>query len=105
MITHRHRGNALADRFDDAATFVTEDAWEDTFRVFAGERVSVGVADASRNDAHQHLASLGRLDVHFDNLQRLIGGKRDCGTGLDGHGWLYSWMNSEAQCSFINGQG
>ncbi|MNR66706.1 hypothetical protein D3C85_1903390 [compost metagenome] len=41
------------------------------------------MADAGGGDAHQHLAFLRRSHVDFDNLQRLVGGKGDGGTGLD----------------------
>ena len=43
IVTGLHGGDALADRFDNTGTLVTEDDGESTFRVLSGE--SVGVYD------------------------------------------------------------
>ncbi len=63
--------------------FVAQDAGEHAFRILAGQGEGVGVADAGGDDAHQHLAGLRRRDVHLDDLQRLVGGEGDGGTGFD----------------------
>src|SRR5690606_21210090 len=90
---HRYRGHALADRLDDAATLVAEDAGEDAFGVLAGQGIGVGVANTGGDDAYQHFAGLGRFDVHLDDLQRLVGAEGDGGARFDGHercppGWM-----------------
>ncbi|MDT4868160.1 hypothetical protein FQZ97_1031090 [compost metagenome] len=54
---------------------MAEDARKHTFGILAGEGVGIGVADAGGDDAHQYLAGLRRFDIHFDDLQRLVGGK------------------------------
>src|SRR5690606_26672088 len=93
VVAHRYRGHALADRLDDAATLVAEDAGEDAFGVLAGQGIGVGVANTGGDDAYQHFAGLGRLDVHLDDLQRLVGAEGDGGARFDGHercppGWM-----------------
>jgi len=42
----------------------------------AGQGVSVCVADAGRHNAHQYFAFLKWCNIHFDNFQWLVGGKR-----------------------------
>ncbi|MNQ95776.1 hypothetical protein D3C85_1113490 [compost metagenome] len=68
-------GHTLAHRLDDAAAFMAEDARKHAFGILAGQGVGIGVAYAAGDDAHQYLAGLRRLDIHFDDLQRLVGGK------------------------------
>jgi hypothetical protein len=41
------------------------------------------MADTGGDDAHQHLASLRRLDIDLDDLQRLVRSESDGSTGLD----------------------
>jgi hypothetical protein len=78
--------HAFADRLDDAAAFVAEDGRGNAFRVVAGQREGIGVANAGGDDAHQHLAGLRRFDINFNDLQRLVGGKGNGGAGFDRHG-------------------
>ncbi|MDR6354924.1 hypothetical protein Q3H58_001595 [Pseudomonas psychrotolerans] len=87
VIAHGDRGHALAHRLDDATALVTEDAGEDPFGILAGQGVGIGVADAGGDDADEHFAGLGRLDVHFDDLQGLVGREGYGSAGLD-HGRL-----------------
>ena len=61
-------GDAGADLAHDARAFMAEDRREQAFRVGAGQRVGVGVADAGRLDLDQHLAGLRPFDV--DGLDR-----------------------------------
>ena len=85
VVADLDRGHALAHRLDDAAAFVAEDRREHALGVGAGQGVGIGMAHAGGDDAHQHFTGLGRRHVHFDDLQRLVGGKGHGGTGLD-HG-------------------
>ncbi|MNG17139.1 hypothetical protein D3C84_1011030 [compost metagenome] len=75
VVTHLHRGHAFADGFDDATALVTEHAGEHALGVLTRQGVSVSVANAGGDDAHQHLAGLRRRDIDLDDLQRLVGGK------------------------------
>ena len=86
MVADFERSDAFADGLDDAAAFMAQDGREDTFGVIARQGEGVGVADAGGDDAHQHFALFRRLDVHFDDLQRFIGGEGHGGAGFDGHG-------------------
>ena len=54
---------------------MTEDGRKDTFRVGAGQGEGIGMADARGGDAYQHLASLRRRHIDFDNLHGLVGSK------------------------------
>jgi hypothetical protein len=82
------RGHAGADVDHDARAFVAEDGREDAFRVGAGERVVVGVADAGGLDLDQHLAELRSFEVDGFDGQRLAGLPGDGGFGFHGAGSL-----------------
>ena len=57
--------DALADPLDDARALVAEHGRRVPGRVGAGGRVEVGVADAARDEPHEHLARarLGEVDL------------------------------------------
>ena len=76
--------HARADFANDACAFMAEDDREQAFRVRAGAREFVRVADASGHDFHQHFAGAGTLEVHLDDLERLVGSKRDGSAGFHG---------------------
>jgi hypothetical protein len=73
VVADGQRGHAFADGFDDATAFMTQNAGKDAFGVSAGERLGIGVADTRRHGADEHFTRFRRLDVHFDDLQRLVG--------------------------------
>ena len=75
---------ARADFANDASPFMTEDDREQTFRVRAGARELVRVADASGHDLHQHFARARAFEVHLDDLKRLVGSKRNGSAGFHG---------------------
>ncbi|MNU10438.1 hypothetical protein D3C72_2575840 [compost metagenome] len=54
------------------------------------------MAHAGGDDAHQHLAGLGRGDIHLDDLQRLVGSEGYGGTRLD-HAELLGTMDPTPQ--------
>ncbi len=83
MVTHFQRSHALAHRFDDTATFMTQDAREYALGILAGQGVRVGVADAGGDDTHQDFTLLRRRHIDFDDFQRLVGGEGNGSTGLD----------------------
>src|SRR3546814_20597656 len=72
--------------FPYTALFLSEYRREDAFRVGAGQRVLVGMADAGRLDLDQHFAGLGAVELHGFDRQRLAGVKRDGGTDIHGPG-------------------
>ncbi len=90
VIADLHRSHALTDRFDHTAALVTENAGKYAFAVLTGQGVGIGMANTGGNNANQHLASLRRRNVHFNNLQGFIRRKGYGGPGLD-HGILH-WM-------------
>ena len=65
------RVDPLADRLDDARALVAEHRRGIARRVDARRRVHVGVADATRHEAHEHLARLGLLQVELLHDERL----------------------------------
>jgi hypothetical protein len=69
--------HAFADFLDDAAAFVTEDGRERTLGVGARQRVGIRMANARRNEPHQHLAFLGTSELDFLDAQWLAGFPRD----------------------------
>ncbi|MNM91483.1 hypothetical protein D3C81_1037820 [compost metagenome] len=83
MVTHGHRGHALAHCLDDRAAFMTQDRREDALWVGAGQGVGVGVADTAGNHPQQHFAGLGHGYVHFDDFQGFLGFEGYSSTGLD----------------------
>jgi hypothetical protein len=86
VVAHRQRGHTFANRFDNAAAFVAEDGRENAFRIVAGQREGIGVANTGGDDAHQHFTGFRRFDIDFNDLQRLVGGKGNGGAGFDRHG-------------------
>lgn len=79
MITDRHRGDALADGFDNRAAFMAENRREDPFRIGPGKRVRIGMADAGCHYFEQHFSRFGHGDIDFNDLQWLFGFKGDSG--------------------------
>ena len=68
MVAGRDERDAGPDPLDDARALVPEHARRVAGRVGARRRVQVGVADAARGEAHEHLAGLrlGQVDVLDD---------------------------------------
>ncbi len=99
VIADSHRGDALAHRLNDAATLMTEDAGEYAFRILSGEGVGVGMANTGGDDTDQDLASLGRGDIHFDDLQGLVGAEGNGGARFDGHEHHSRLMQENRECN------
>jgi hypothetical protein len=68
VVAGLERGDALADFQHHARAFVAEDGGEQSFRVGAGQRVGVGVADAGGLELHQHFA--GARAIEIDGFDR-----------------------------------
>src|SRR5262249_30352388 len=66
-----HRGDARPDLDHDAGALVPEDRGEQAFRIGAGARELVGVADAGGLDLDQDLAGLRTVERHRRDLERL----------------------------------
>ena len=74
-----HRGDILADRLDHAGTLVAEHARQVPGRVGARGRVKVGVTDAARVQAHEHLAAprFTEFDLlHYQRRRELLQHRR-----------------------------
>ena len=82
MVARLHRGDARADLANDAGALMAEDRREDPLAVEAIERVGVGVANSGRLDLDQDFAGLGAFQIEFDDFERLLGLKGDCGACL-----------------------
>src|SRR4051794_13197561 len=75
VVARRDGGHVLADALDDAGALVAENGRRVTRGIGAGRGVEVGVADAARDEADEHLARvrLGELDlVHGERLPELL---------------------------------
>jgi len=86
MIANGQRSNTITDGFDNATAFMAENGREDAFWIVAGKREGIGMADAGSDDSDEHFTRLRRLDIHFNDLQGLVGGKGYGGTGFYCHG-------------------
>ena len=86
VVAFLQRGHARAHVHHDAGALVAEDGREDAFRVGAGERVVVGVADAGGLQLHQHFARFRAFQVDGFDDQRFAGFIGD--GGFDFHGGL-----------------
>ena len=91
MVAHLHTGDAFTHRYHDAASLVTEDDGENTFRVIARQRKGIGMADARGNDANPHFAGLWWHHVHFLDGQGLVRAPCDGGLGFDRLTHIFPW--------------
>jgi hypothetical protein len=82
VVADRYRGDAGADFAHDPGAFMAEDRREDALAVLALQRIGVGVAHARGHDLHQHFAGARPLQVDLVDLERLVGGDGDGGSGL-----------------------
>ena len=73
MVAHLNTGDAFTDRFNNTATFVTQNRREDTFRIITRQSERVGMAYAGGDDLHTDLTCFRRCDLYFFNGQRLAG--------------------------------
>ena len=71
MVARLDVGDALANRLDDARTFVSQDNGESTLGVLARQRVRVCVADTGVVDLDADLVGLGRRNLDVLNAQLL----------------------------------
>ena len=70
VVARRDRGDAVADRLDDAGALVAEHRRRVPRRVGAGGGVQVGVADAARGEPDEHLARLRLGELELLDLER-----------------------------------
>ena len=78
------RGDALADRLDDAGSLVAEHARGVAGRVGAGGGVEVGVAHAAGVHADEHLAGPGPVELDVLDDERPAELLEDCCADLHG---------------------
>ena len=67
-----------ADIDNDAGAFMPEDRRKQSFRIGAGQREFVGVADAGGLDLDQHFAGLGAFELNRRDFERLARRDRYC---------------------------
>mmetsp|Transcript_41385 Transcript_41385/g.68107 ORF Transcript_41385/g.68107 Transcript_41385/m.68107 type:complete len:340 (+) Transcript_41385:885-1904(+) len=68
-LTARHfRAHTL----DDAASFMTQYGWEDTFGVFTRQRVPIGMTHTSAQQLDAHFRLFGHCNLNLFNLERLF---------------------------------
>ena len=83
VVAHRHRGDALADRLDDAAALMAENGRKDAFRIGAREvKASVWQTPVAWMRTNTSPASR-RRDIDFGDFQWLACGPGDGGAGSD----------------------
>src|SRR5581483_6878848 len=82
VIALLHRGDPGADVHDHSGALVPENDGEQAFRVRAGTRELIGMADPARLDLYEHLSGLGAVQVKCDHFQRLTRGIGDGGFGF-----------------------
>jgi hypothetical protein len=58
-------GDTFTNTFDNTCTFVTQNDWEDTFRVFARPCVDVSVAQCASDDLHTYFTLFWWCDFNF----------------------------------------
>jgi hypothetical protein len=76
VVVLAHRGHARADVEHHAGAFMAEDGGEDAFRVGAGQRVVIGVADAGGLDLDQHFAGARAFQIDFFDGQGRLPARR-----------------------------
>ena len=81
MITGLQPGDARPDFLDDSRAFVAAHDREPGHDVTVPEML-VGVAQAGRHVADEHLAGLGRVQVELGDLEVLANPAQDRGLGL-----------------------
>jgi hypothetical protein len=67
MVARFNAGNACANLFNHTATFVPENRWESTLRIFTRQSKSIRVTDTSSHQPHQNLAVFRPSDIHLLN--------------------------------------
>ena len=84
MIALLHACHAATDIDDNAGALMTENGREQPFRIGAGERELVGVANARGLDLDQNLAGFRTIEIDFRDRKRLGLLQGDSGTGFHG---------------------
>src|SRR5207244_6543592 len=73
VLAAREPVDPLADLLDDAGALVSEHHRPATLAELAVSKPHVGVADAGRRDAHEHLARLRRIELDLLDAHRPSG--------------------------------
>ena len=82
MVALLRGGDARADIDDDAGALMAEDRREDAFRIGAGERELVRMADAGRLDLDQNFAGPRAFQLNGHDFERLAGLNGDGGADV-----------------------
>mmetsp|Transcript_2327 Transcript_2327/g.6659 ORF Transcript_2327/g.6659 Transcript_2327/m.6659 type:complete len:252 (-) Transcript_2327:48-803(-) len=83
MITDSNRCDAFSNRLNNTPSFVTKDAWEQSFRIKTIQSVDIRVAQSVRDNFDSDFASLWWIygNLLFDH--RLLGATSDHGLAFD----------------------
>src|SRR6202011_4990787 len=84
VVAFLHARDPRPDIDDNACAFMAQDGREQPFRIGAGKRELVGVADTSGLHLDQHLSGLGPVEVDLRDLERL--GLLQCNSSPGFHG-------------------
>ncbi len=68
MVAGFQAGHTFAHFLHDTGALMAENGGKDPFRIFTGQGVGIGVANAGGDDLHQHFPGLGAGHFHFFNL-------------------------------------
>jgi len=82
VVTLFHRGHAGAGLDDDTGALVPENRREQPFRIGAGQREFIGVADAGRLDLKEDLSGARTVELDGGYFKRFAGRKRDGGANI-----------------------
>lgn len=87
IVTWLDVGHTLTNTLNDTSTLVSQNNWEGTLGILAGECVGIGVADTSVVDLYSDLVGLWWADL--DVLNGEILASLPCDGGLAGNGLSY----------------
>jgi hypothetical protein len=73
VITRLNRCYPFPDGFDNAPSFVAENAWEETLGIMSVKRVDICMAESVGDNFHAHFASLWGVDGDGFEGERLFG--------------------------------
>ncbi len=78
-ITNFNSGDSFSNTFNNAGSFVSENAWELSFRIASVESVDIGVTEGIGDDFNSDLTFFGRIDKDFLDDEGFFGFVSNCG--------------------------
>mmetsp|Transcript_7815 Transcript_7815/g.13791 ORF Transcript_7815/g.13791 Transcript_7815/m.13791 type:complete len:227 (-) Transcript_7815:24-704(-) len=83
VVTRFDGSDTWADGLYDPSSLMPEDAWEETFRVLATERVNISVAECIRGNLDAYLSFLRHCDLNLIDDKGLFGFEGQCSLARD----------------------